>query len=323
MIRHANEFDAPAINPVPAGVVRPRWSVMIPTFNCARYLRSTLESVLIQDPGADEMQIEVIDDCSTQDDPEAVVAEVGCGRVAFYRQPKNGGATKNFNTCIERSSGHLVHILHGDDYVLPGFYQHLAAAVDHNPEIALFATRTYWVDESNIVSYVSARIPSLESGGKSANEFYYGTPITCPSTVIRRSFYERYGGFLPSLVHAADNEMWSRAAGLGGALVSAQVLACYRNFASNDTGRLVRNGENLRDVQRLNELLAVRHADFDAEFARRLICERAYNQARRFEQLGDREAASANWHYWKENAPFKLRARKFAGRLARRFFGLV
>ena len=39
--------------------LRPLWSVMIPTFHCARFLRQTLESVLSQDPGPDVMQIEV------------------------------------------------------------------------------------------------------------------------------------------------------------------------------------------------------------------------------------------------------------------------
>ena len=49
--------------PVSEAVHRPLWSVMIPTFDCARFLHQTLESVLSQDPGPDVMQIEVIDDC--------------------------------------------------------------------------------------------------------------------------------------------------------------------------------------------------------------------------------------------------------------------
>src|SRR5438128_483601 len=101
---------------------RPLWSVMIPTFHCARFLRQTLESVLSQDPGPDVMQIEVIDDCSTQDDPESVVRAVAGERVHFFRQPKNVGHTRNFETCLQRARGYLVHLLHGDDAVLPGFY---------------------------------------------------------------------------------------------------------------------------------------------------------------------------------------------------------
>src|SRR5215210_6047396 len=88
---------------VPVGVARPLWSVMIPSFNCADYLRESLRSVLAQDPGPEIMQIEVVDDCSTSDGPEAVVAEIGRGRVGFFRQPQNVGHARNFGTCLQRS----------------------------------------------------------------------------------------------------------------------------------------------------------------------------------------------------------------------------
>ena len=95
---------------------------MIPTYNCARYLGATLRSVLTQDPGPEAMHIEVVDDHSTADDPEDVVARLGRGRVAFHRQPENVGVVGNLNTCLQRSRGELVHVLHGDDRVLDGFY---------------------------------------------------------------------------------------------------------------------------------------------------------------------------------------------------------
>src|SRR5262245_36101477 len=113
------------IPPVPAGTPRPLWSVMIPTYYCAAYLQQTLSSVLAQDPGIALMQIAVIDDHSTKDDPEAIVQELGQGRVEFYRQSQNLGHTKNFQSCIERSRGQLIHLLHGDDYVLNGFYRQM------------------------------------------------------------------------------------------------------------------------------------------------------------------------------------------------------
>ena len=107
----------PKIAPIMQSNSRPFWSVMIPTYNCAEYLGQTLQSVLAQDLGSDMMQIEVVDDCSNKDDPEAVIKAVGGGRVKFHRKPKNAGPIANFNTCIERSRGRYVHILHGDDTV--------------------------------------------------------------------------------------------------------------------------------------------------------------------------------------------------------------
>ena len=63
-------LEIPSIAPVASDVHRPLWSVMIPAYNCARYLRQSLESVLVQDLGPSHMQIEVVDDRSTEDDPE-------------------------------------------------------------------------------------------------------------------------------------------------------------------------------------------------------------------------------------------------------------
>ncbi|MFX0196931.1 MAG: glycosyltransferase, partial [Candidatus Hodarchaeota archaeon] len=49
----------PRVGPVPEGIHRPFWSVMIPTYNCKHYLEEAFNSVLEQDPGPDEMQIAV------------------------------------------------------------------------------------------------------------------------------------------------------------------------------------------------------------------------------------------------------------------------
>ena len=312
-------FDSkpPAIAPVQDGVHRPLWSVMIPTFNCAKYLQQTLESVLAQDQCSDQMQIEVVDDCSTKDDPKAVVEKVGKGRVAFHRKPKNEGAIANFNTCIQRSRGHLLHILHGDDYVLPGFYQRLTEEAQLHPDVSLVAVRAFYVDEESVIHGVSPRLPRLENGSRIVEDFFYSTPIECAGTVVRRDFYQKNGGFIPTLVHLADCEMWARATALAGGLVTREVLACYRMFAANDSGRLKRTGENLRDCERLNQLFAERYPEFDCKRGRQRVLDTALRQARRFSESGDSEAAKANQDYWKKNAPVSLRLRRFAKMTAR------
>ncbi|MCM8831908.1 MAG: glycosyltransferase [Candidatus Omnitrophica bacterium] len=155
-------IEYPNIDPVPEGIHRPFWSVMIPTYNCALYLEQTLKSVLEQDPGPEEMQIEVVDDCSTKDDPEEVVKKIGKGRVSFYRQLQNVGPTKNFNTCIKRSIGQFVHILHGDDYVEFGFYEQFKRIINEYPEVALFACRAFEIDENNQINTISPRLRLIE-----------------------------------------------------------------------------------------------------------------------------------------------------------------
>ncbi len=291
---------------------------MIPTFNCARFLRQTLESVLAQDPGPDLMQIEVIDDCSTTDDPEAVVREVGRGRVAFHRKERNQGATSNFNTCIERSRGELVHILHGDDWVLPGFYTHIDEITARHSNASLYATRSFFVDESGLITAVTSRVCSLENEGDSYDEFVTGTALQFASIVIRREFYENHGGFHPSLVHCADWEMWFRAITVGLGVVSPQVLSSYRVFEGNDTGRLVKTAENLKDRLRLYAILSHHVPEFQLIDALTSFLHYSIKQARRLESAGDAASAEKSYIFSKQLQAI-LRRNKFCNKF--RFAG--
>jgi len=314
---------SPSVPPVAPGCARPLWSVMIPTFHCAGFLRQTLESVLTQDPGPDAMQIEVVDDCSTRDDPEAVVREVGGGRVRFHRKPENGGATRNFNTCIERSTGHLVHILHGDDLVMPGFYRRLAAAAAAHANRGLIACRAMCIDEGGIPTGITARVPSLEAGADDVRDFLYHVPLRTPCVVVRRSFYEEHGGFLPGLAHTADWEMWIRVVGEAGGVVLPDVLAQYREFAASDTSRLRRTADNLRDVERIFGLFVRRYPEFDWKPAKERLALESAGQTAFFRHYGDAEAHAANRDYFRSITPMPRRVTMFLRSLATRIVDRV
>src|SRR5438876_4369798 len=135
---------------------RPLWSVMIPTFHCARFLHQTLDSVLSQDPGPDVMQIEVVDDCSNDNTSSEVIRRVGTGRVAFHAEPQNRGLASTWNRCIERARGSWVHILHQDDIVLPGFYDLLRKAAECSDASAIFCRyavvnyKGHWLELSEL-----------------------------------------------------------------------------------------------------------------------------------------------------------------------------
>jgi glycosyltransferase involved in cell wall biosynthesis len=283
---------------------------MIPTYNCAKYLRQTLDSVMSQDPGPEQMQIEVVDDCSTGDNPEALIKEIGKGRIAFYRKPQNEGAIANFNTCIQRSRGYLLHILHGDDYVLPGFYSEILRLREIFPEASFLGCRNFGVDEDGVIGFVSPRIAELEQGGRSAAAFYYSTVLQFCGVVVCRMFLEKNGGFLPALVHTADCEMWTRAISQGGGIVSSKVLSAYRVFPANDTSKLMRAGENIRDLTRLNLILEERFPDFSPMRARLRAALMARSQARFFAKRQDSTASNQNATVWREVAPFSARVKE-------------
>jgi Glycosyl transferase family 2 len=240
---------------VPEGVSRPLWSVMIPTYNCAKYLRETLASVLAQDPGTEMMQIEVVDDRSTHDDPAAVVEELGRGRVKFYQQPQNVGHVKNFQTCLERSRGHLIHLLHGDDCVRPGFYRKLQQAFEQNPEIGAAFCRHIFMDEQSHWQKI-LWLEQPESGVLSnwLERIAVEQRIQTPAIVVRREVYEKLGTFDSRLSWSEDWEMWLRIAAQYPVWYEVEPLALYRMHSNSSSGRHMRTGENMRDLRRAMEI---------------------------------------------------------------------
>jgi glycosyltransferase involved in cell wall biosynthesis len=233
-------------------IVRPTWSVMIPTYNCADYLRETLASVLIQDPGPEQMQITVVDNCSTQDDPETVVKELGKGRVEFHRQDKNVGPTKNFQTCLERARGKLIHLLHSDDCVREDFYQKMEQGFEKAPEIGAAFCRHIIMDENSLWEDLSV-LEQSESGvlPPSWLDLQIGFPrIQTPAIVVRREVYEKLGGFDCRLQYTDDWEMEIRIAENFPIWYEVEPLALWRKHSKSSTAANMVDAENIRDARK-------------------------------------------------------------------------
>ncbi|MBS3026835.1 MAG: glycosyltransferase family 2 protein [Dolichospermum sp. DET50] len=281
------------ILPVPEGTHRPLWSVMIPTYNCANYLRETLASVLAQDLGAEIMQIEVIDDHSTKDDPEAVVRELAGDRVSFYRQPENVGYIKNFETCLQRSRGQLIHLLHGDDCVKQSFYRKLQRGFEEKPEIGAAFCRHIHMDEQGNWIWTSC-LEQSESGilDNWLERIAVMQLIQTPSIVVRRDVYEQLGLFDNRMsCWGEDWEMWVRIAVHYPVWYEVEALALYRRGSTSLTGQSVRTGKNIQDFRQavdiVREYLPSESASKLSRTALRNYAFYAIDSAREFISKGD------------------------------------
>jgi GT2 family glycosyltransferase len=245
------------IQPVPASIDRPLWSVMIPTYNSSIVLRQALSSVLAQDPGPNVMQIEVVDDCSSSDDAEQVVTALGRGRVRFFRRSRNGGHVRTFNTCLQRSTGHLVHLLHSDDYVESGFYRQMGELFAEHPEVGAAFCRHTVVDDDGRPKWTSP----LERDSRGVlprwlERIACGLPLQAPAMAVRRATYETIGGFDSRLLSCGEDwEMWVRIATAGPVAYHPELLAVYRDSTGSLTKRALRSGQNIRDVRRATAII--------------------------------------------------------------------
>ena len=225
------------------GDPRPTWSVLIPCYNCADFLGQALESVLVQDPGPERMEILVVDDCSDRDDPKRVVDAVGHGRVRFTRQATNVGKVRNYEIGLQASRGHLIHQLHGDDRVVDGFYREMEAAFTAFPTVGAFFCESDYMDETGNVTGRTGR--ELETTGLLANwlpRLAEAQRIQTPAMVVKREVYETLGGFDRRLDCSEDWEMWIRIANRFPVGFCATARAQYRYSSNNNSARSILNG---------------------------------------------------------------------------------
>jgi glycosyltransferase involved in cell wall biosynthesis len=245
----------PVIKSLPSGLDRPLWSVMVPVYNCAQYLPETLESVLMQGFPQQDMQIEVIDDASTDADVEELVKRIGKGRISYYRQKQNVGSLSNFETCINRAQGHMVHILHGDDKVGAGYYQKLGELFRKYPEAGAAFCRFRYMNETG--RKIFDQRPEMPQDGILDNwlvRIAEYQRIQYAAIAVRREVYEKLGGFY-GVTYGEDWEMWVRIASYYPVAYTPEVLAYYRKHASSISGQKFVTGQHLRDLQQVMDYI--------------------------------------------------------------------
>jgi|GEM_PF-642571 glycosyltransferase involved in cell wall biosynthesis len=124
----------------------PRISVVIVTYNFAKYLRECIDSILAQT--LRPCEIVIYDDCST-DESWSIITEYSRkhpGLFVVHRQPRNVGMHVNANTALQRATGDLVSCLDGDDRWLPRKLELEWAAMCRNPEAKIAYSNVYTIN---------------------------------------------------------------------------------------------------------------------------------------------------------------------------------
>ncbi len=221
---------------------------MIPVYNSGKYLEETLESVLRQAPPYAQMQIEVVDDCSTDIDVQELVRRVGGGRIGYFRQPCNVGSLRNFETCLNLSRGHYIHLLHADDIVHEGFYERLGTLFATYPELGAAFCRYRYIDENGkVLFYHHAEAPVDCVLANWLQRLAEQQRIHYACIAVKREVYEQLGGFC-GVHYGEDWEMWARIATRYSFGYTPEVLASYRRHTNSISGHAVNTGKNIDDL---------------------------------------------------------------------------
>lgn len=193
--------------------MRNKVSVIIPTYNHARFIGQAIQSVLEQTYV--DLEVIVIDDGSTDNTTSMIEPFLSDPRVSYLYQ-ENQGLSASRNRGIAVSSGKYLNFLDADDYLHPHKIAEQVAILDEQPTFAFVYCDIQHVDEAgNIVDDYSVGRARRELSGDIFNSLILGGYFPPHTILVRRSALEHVGNFDTNLDSSEDFDLWLRLAGHG------------------------------------------------------------------------------------------------------------
>ena len=109
-----------------------KFSVLLPTRNGAKYLKTCIQSILNQ--SYDDMELIVFDNANTDGSGLIIESFSNDNRMKHYKSQTVVSVTENWNNALNKSSGDYVLMIGDDDYLLPGFFKKLELIIERNNE---------------------------------------------------------------------------------------------------------------------------------------------------------------------------------------------
>ncbi len=215
----------------------PKVSVIIPTFNCARYLPEALDSVLAQNCA--DFETIVVNDGST-DDTDQVMA-VYKDRVRYICQENRGvGAARN--TGIRYARGEYAVFLDADDLILPDKLQLHATYLESHADIDVVYSNGYLFHENSdaqedrqLFSACGMLNKSLGAPADPLRILAFENAFPIHAAMVRLRCVREVGGFDEArcLMTIADWDLWYRLAGKCKFQYLDAVLVKYRDVKNS------------------------------------------------------------------------------------------
>lgn len=233
----------------------PLVSICIPTFNSARFIRASLDSIVAQTYRPFEVIIS--DNASTDSTVDIVREYVNRYGFKLYQSTHNLGMGANFNKLISLARGKYVAIYHSDDVYERTIVEESVKVLEGDETIGLAGTMGNIINEGGI-SLSSMGLPKhLKKMNKTIYTFdealsgiiKRGWFFVTPTIVVRKKVYDKLGVFdLKSYASALDYAMWLRIATQYKVAILDKKLINYRVHKNQVTEQEVRENPEVADI---------------------------------------------------------------------------
>jgi glycosyltransferase involved in cell wall biosynthesis len=238
-------------------VSRPLVSIVTPSYNQARWLEETIDSVLAQD--YPHIEYVIVEGGSTDESSEIVRRYED--RIAWWTSRPKTSQAEALNYGLSRANGDLLTWINSDDTLLPGAVSALVAEFERDPELVLaYGDAVYTDEESRRAGALPARpwdVPLMLRT--------FECHVVQPASMFTKAGWDAVGPLREDRSWFFDFEFFLNLSRVGKAKQVHEPLATYRiHPTSKSVGSPLRRAA---DLERLAEELP-RSELFSGEHAR-------------------------------------------------------
>ncbi len=203
-------------------------SVLVSTYNSARFIRETLDSILAQT--FQDFEIVVVDDGST-DATADIVMGYQDSRIRWIPK-EHSGIPDTYNRAVAEARGELLARIGHDDRMDPFRLELQVAAMQRHPDVGVVHTNAVTIDRHG---RVIGRWDSADYSKDDLDKLFFRVcnNLIDPSTMVRKAVYDDVGTYDLDLPMCNDFDFWIRAAGRWKFLHLPLPLIQYRRHGGN------------------------------------------------------------------------------------------
>lgn len=204
----------------------PLVSIITPSFNQARYLDATVQSVLLQDYPRIEYMIV---DGGSNDGTINVIKKYQ-SNLAWWVSEKDKGQTDAINKGFARAKGEILAWLNSDDTYEPAAVSAAVRYLQEHPEAGMVYGDCNFINESG---RVIGQFDSAQTSYRLLRQGYSHIPQQ--TMFFRANLWKQVGPLDPSFYFAMDYDLWTRIAARSQIRYVPQTWANFRLHTSGKT----------------------------------------------------------------------------------------
>lgn len=182
----------------------PLVSIITPSYNHERFIKQTIESILMQDyPNIEHI---VVDGGSTDGTLSILQSYARLGNRFRFVSEKDRGQSHAINKGLAMAKGEIIGWLNSDDTYQPGAVRKAVHALQQHTECGMVQGKCYTINEHSHVT------SALQATPADYSKLYHGCVICQPAAFIRKSIFEQVGGVDEGLNFCMDYDLWIRIA---------------------------------------------------------------------------------------------------------------